>query len=956
MKNVYARTLSWIPSLWAFVVCLTTIVTPVQAQFYDTAVRPNLDWFELNTTHFRIIYHEGLDHVARRSAVILEEQYPRLQAIYGGKLSNFPVVINGYNDLANGYVTTGHFRMEIEAPPVSGSILNPVGADRLESLLTHELVHALQFSTKGGFGITRLMYAFSPDLARSNHGLTPPGFREGIAVHAETELLSGVAGRGNFAPFTNPFYANLGSENPWNLSQLLTPSPISRPLDRFYVGGYQFSDWLIREHDSTLVRKSLHRFAAFPYIGYAPYLWHATGKSMRTLYREFSEEAELRLKSLHENRHALPLSLFDHEKGSGDIMFSPKWMDDEHILIFGSWFNLESGFYSINAQNGLFSKIFASRIDENYRFDVDLDRKSILYSRYQPHPTHTDRFITDIFEFDPRFGSERRITRNQRVRSPLYVSDDTILALATIQSTHLPVWVDRETGDITPWEVISQAPESDLITVTDWTLSPDKLHLALVVVFNEQQGIWIQQLDETPNLDLSRQPDVHLPNATILNPTWTSDSTLWFSSGHTGIQQVYQFNPRTNSLIQRTNHPWNLTFPAISPDGSKLAVITQSQNDRILATIPTTSLNSIPISTPTRQLPTLSPSLIPNPYPTPTRYQTGAAWLKPRTILPWSTVMNSAGDFALGVSLHSSDVLRRNAYQADILFGNETLFYDINYRYSGFSPQLQFRAAQTPYDPGNPTFRPDIRFYGIEREYGLGVRYQHLIDHRNTANSFFVLPELLYRTSQIVVEDDSVPENNQTTPWIGSVRARLFSSFNYRLRSNIRSVTPVSGFQVFGQFDQDLTMIESIRSPFSGLRLGGYTYVQPFSSLNQTIRLGVQSVWQNRRGFNTISLIHDGFDESFVIPQDFMSASIRYTIPVGHPDTGGIMVPVFFERYYLVLFSETVLDHSFTKANSVLGAGLRGRVRIFYNVTIDIGLGYAIQPGKSGSETIVFDF
>jgi len=241
-------------------VAILMILTPgiSKAQIYDNAVRPNLEWNELKTEHFRIIYHEGLEDVARRSAIILEEQYPRLKAIYGGALSNFPVVINGYNDLANGYVTTGHFRMEIEAPPVAGSILNPVGADRLETLLTHELVHALQFSTKGGIGFTRLMYLFSPDLARSNHGLTPPGFREGIAVHAETELKSGVAGRGNFAPFTNPFFANLSSQNPWNLSQLLTPSPISRPSDRFYVGGYQFSDWLMRTHDSTLVRKSLH--------------------------------------------------------------------------------------------------------------------------------------------------------------------------------------------------------------------------------------------------------------------------------------------------------------------------------------------------------------------------------------------------------------------------------------------------------------------------------------------------------------------------------------------------------------------------------------------------------------------------------------------------------------------------------------------------------------------------
>lgn len=927
-----------------------------QAQIYDNAVRPNLEWSEINTEHFRIIYHEGLEHVARRSAHILEEQYPRLKSIYGGELSNFPVVINGYNDLANGYVTTGHFRMEIEAPPVAGSILNPVGADRLETLLTHELVHALQFSTKGGIGITRLMYLISPDLARSNHGLTPPGFREGIAVHAETELQAGVAGRGNFAPFTNPFYANLSSANPWNMSQLLTPSPISRPQDRFYVGGYQFSDWLMQTHDSTLVRKSLHRFATFPYIGYAPYLWHATGKSMKKLYREFSINASQRLSKLHSTRDSLSFAYFPHPKGEGDFMFAPVWMDSENILFYGSWYNLAPGFYNLNAKNGQFSLVYETRIDENYRFDVSSDRKSVLYSRYQPHPTHTARFITDIFEFDLNSNSERRITHNQRVRSPLYLSETTLFALATIQSSHLPVTIDKSSGELTPWVVRSPNPDADLITVTDWSLSPDNTQIAIVVVLNKQQGIWIQPVSDTMTLDLTRQPDVHLPNTTLLNPTWAPDATLWFSSGQSGIQQLYQYHPHTKSLYQRTNHLWNLTFPAISPDGSTLSVVTQSNNDRILATLPTTSLNSFPIPTPTRQLPTLTPSLIPSPHLTPTRYRTGAAWLKPRTVIPWATELNSDGDLALGVSLHSSDVLRRNSYQADILYGNNALFYDIQYRYSAFTPMLQLRAAQTPYDPGNPTNRDNIRFFGIEREYGLGFIYQNLIDHRSTANSFFIQPELLYRTSQITVEDDQFTQNNQTTPWIGSVRARVFTSFNYRLRSNIRSVTPVTGTQVYAQLDQDLTMLESDNSEFTGIRLGGFTYIQPIKSWNQTFRLGVQSVWQNRRGYNTLSLVHDGFDDTISIPEDFVSISARYTIPLGHPDTGSILIPAFLERYYLALFSETIIDHDFSTSSTVIGAGLRTRIRLFYNVTLDIGVGAAFQPSKSGSETIVFDF
>jgi hypothetical protein len=152
------------------------------AQVYDNAIRPNLVWFELETPHFRILYHEGYEETARRAGRLLESEYAEIQQLVGGNLERFPVIINGYNDLSNGYVTTFNFRMEVEAPPLNGKIMNPQTGGHLENLMAHELVHALQFSEHGGFGISRFLYIFSPDLGRSVHGFMAPGFMEGYAV------------------------------------------------------------------------------------------------------------------------------------------------------------------------------------------------------------------------------------------------------------------------------------------------------------------------------------------------------------------------------------------------------------------------------------------------------------------------------------------------------------------------------------------------------------------------------------------------------------------------------------------------------------------------------------------------------------------------------------------------------------------------------------------------------
>src|SRR5690606_13429045 len=98
-------------------------------------------------------------------------------------------------------------------------------------------------------------------------------------------------------------------------------------------------------------------------------------------------------------------------------------------------------------------------------------------------------------------------------------------------------------------------------------------------------------------------------------------------------------------------------------------------------------------------------------------------------------------------------------------------------------------------------------------------------------------------------------------------------------------------------------------------------------------------------------------DETDVVTgKGFMSASIRYVIPLGHPDTGSITIPVFLERYYLVLFSETLFAHHFRSSDTIAGFGARARIRLFYNMTLDIGLGVSFRPHRMGSETIVLDF
>lgn len=988
--------------------------SPVSAQFYDTFQRPHLTWYEIQTHHFRIIFHEGLEDVAMRSAHILETQYPILQNKIGGSLRKYPVVINGYNDMANGYVTTLHFRMEIEAPPIAGKILNPNAASRLESLLAHELVHALHFSELGNKGFTRFLAVFSPDIARSVHGLSPPGFREGLATHVESDLVPDKSGRGHFAPFTNQFYSNLHSSDRWNLSQMLTPSPVTRPGDRYYIAGYHFTRWLIESNDSTLVPKSLRTFANFPLLGYVPHMWYHTGKSPSKLYREFIQH-EL---NQHGHRDSGPGSTLDqitilntgtHADKNGHMVYYPHWIDDQTILYYGSFYNDRSGFFTYNLAESKEIPILRTRIDESFRFDIS--NGSLFWARYRPHLYHDNRYFTDIQHYHIPTEQLRLITKDSRVRQPV-ITESGILALQSRADQHIPVQIERE-------EIADLLPPSFDHTEIDFNIFDHRVNrvngrIAAIATVQAKTGIYISRSAHAyPNFSLP--PDIYFDGSMLFDLHWSPDGKyLLFTSDRLGVVHIYAFNTMNQELRQLTSGVENTMEPSISPDMDRMALVLLRNNLRHLSVLPFDPDSGILISpkywkydqpltfsklketrisefmdSDSDQPLTINetkdtgkygvtdfgydhplssdssdddhfPYTIPSasdPYSIQP-YSTGITWLKPRTIVPVSSSLGSDGSQSFGISMHSSDVLRKNAYAFDVQYGRDRIFYDLNYRYSGIFPTTQFRANHTPYNPGNLVNRDGLTFFGEEREFGVSTPIRLNLDHHNSTNQLLLQPEILYRSSRIIVDDSHQPANNQTTDWSGSTRFRWFGVYNYRLRQHLRSVDPVSGLIFFNQTDIDLKTFNSSRRAFKGSRTGLYMYTSPWPSQNHTLRLGLMSVFQNRFGYNTLNMLHDGFGyDGFTLnDKNFQIFSTRYLIPIGHPDSGSILIPAFLERYYLAIFTESIFSGTFDHHESIVGMGLRARVRVFYNLTLDLGIGISINPIRSGSETIVLDF
>ena len=924
-------------------IAITLFVMPVVtfAQVY----RPPLKWYQLHTSHFHVIYHQGEETTAKAAASILEDQYLNADSLTGGSLHNFPVILNGYNDLSNGFVSPLLFRMEVETPAMKGKTLNPRTGGWLENVFPHELVHAMQFSVLPWPGVSGFVRLFSPDGARSLQANIVAGFDEGLAVYNESNVRPGIGGRGNYAMFTNYFRATLDGSHPWAMGQLLGISGQTRPYDRHYIGGYQYVQWLESKYGKKTVRDVIDFDSRWPFMGLGVAVWAKTKTWPGHLYHEFERDKKRDEQARLDSINALgtsqnkPISLpFD-----GPEIRRPLWLND-HILIFhASFYNGKSGFYTYDLDNSKLHRIITSGSVGDYSYDLNTKRNKLVFANYRLSPFYTNDYKMDIYELDIPSGSTDRITTKKRVYAPVF-KGDSLWALQTDQQSAR--WVDISAKGITR-SLLDIKPN----TIT--AISPNPVNTGLTAVVanrNGIQAIWFVKGDNRQHVKQD-PPDVAFHNASIFDPSWSPDGTkILFSCDRGGTMNVYSYNLELKKIWQLTNSKFNAFEASYSPDGKKIAYIRQVGSNRVPVVINNDLSNRIEVannnnsSAINKRMNTerLADQWNGGGSQLQTQpYHTGLSWIKPRAVVPYFSDHSLLG-YRWGAYLASSDMLQRNYYLAEFSTSNNKLWYDVNYRFTGFYPGFSLRAYHKTisdvyfYKNKNTSF-----YYTIEMQgYSASIPIPIVLEQNIRYSSLYFEPKIEYERLR------AIDSNGPRGPWDHATTGDLYGSFNWHLQQNIRDSQPNSGAVLFTETKFDLnTSFPNKRYAF---RTGIYQYVAPLSLLNQSLRLGL--IYQTQTGFglfSTSDLVSDGFrGYPLTGVKNALSFQTRYTIPIVTPDNGGFLIPLYIQQIYGTLFTNTVtnLDNKnvLKTSRSIYGVGLHF-VTGLSNLRIDIGFGLAYE-------------
>ncbi len=629
------------------------------AQPYD----PGYRWRTIETPHFQVHFHQGLEVLAQRAAREAERAHARLAPRLGySPGQRTQLVLSDDTDAANGSATPLPYNtIRIYAvPPESGSVLNDE-RDWLEAVITHEYVHILHLDNIGG--LPAVVNAIFGKIWPPN-ALTPGWMVEGLAVAHEAPAGSG-AGRNDSALF-DMYLRALVVEPPGfpTLAQASNPYLEWPRGNVSYLLGGRFMAWLERRSGPEAMRGFLADQGSriWPWApSWASERWF--GAELPPLWDQFTGELARHYAAQLDEVRRRPVTRPAPLTERGGTIERPRWLPDGSGLAY-----VDRG---LDERAGL-RRVSRSGEDLGRGLVVDMDGTFALRSARQAIVAKGQvwrefRLYTDLYLADLDAGTDLRLTDGERATDPALTPgglDVVYVAQAGAGQQSLR----RRPVEGGPAETLLQLPGVQLY---EPAVSPDGARIALSVQREGRRDLVI--------LEAGQVRDVTSDDALDRAPAWTPDGRwLLFCSDRGGLYNLYAWEVATGAIRQVTNSETGALEPAPSPDGATLAFVTYSRRGHDLASIPfnpATWLDPIP-----------PPPAVAPPVPAPGADLVERPYSAAATVLPtfWLPILGfSDAGSTFGLFTSGFDVLALHAWQASVSGSTQTQAVDYALSYVG---------------------------------------------------------------------------------------------------------------------------------------------------------------------------------------------------------------------------------------------------------------------------------
>ncbi len=516
---------------------------------------PGLDWRQIRTERFKVIFPAAITGEAQRAANTLEHIYGPVSKTLRGPQKPMDVVLVNQSTQANGFVSLAPRRsVWFSTPPQNARLLS---GDWYQLLAVHEMRHVVQFDRMRR-GFVRLASLFFGEQGYAMAWLlVPPWFWEGDAVGVETAL--GEAGRGRMPRFDlhirslllagrrySYYKAHHGSYRDWYPSHY----PLGYFMTTYVKRRYGPEKW-----DKVLGSTTRWAFLVptFPFSFSFALRQHTGASAARTYERTMDELTEL-WQTQQEDLSTTPLRVLAGQSRQG------VWTNYSypHLLADGSVLASKSGL----ADPPALVRLHPDGREERLRFYQSLGgiRASggkAAWNRSTPDRRWGYRSYSDVVVLDTDSGRMRQLTHEAKLFAPAPSPDGGRLAAIEFGPDLRCHLVLLETASGAEQARFS-APAGVFWRTPAW--SEDGRHIA--VVRQDERGNTLERIDPGDGRGEIVLPHTH---ANIGWPVFWG-SYLLFDAPYSGIDNIHAVHLPSGARYQVTSRPLAATRAAVAGD------------------------------------------------------------------------------------------------------------------------------------------------------------------------------------------------------------------------------------------------------------------------------------------------------------------------------------------------------------------------------------------------------
>ncbi|MBI1743866.1 PD40 domain-containing protein [Candidatus Acetothermia bacterium] len=565
-------------------------------QFLD--LDPQLKWQIIETDHFRIIYHPGLDNVAQEAAKVCEDAYKYWEVELKYKVDvKTSILLADTADFAVG--AANPFGPVIIAGVSEARTfnewINSANLSPLDDVLYHEFGHVVDL--RKVHGIPALLRSILGSIIVPN-AAKPTWFVEGIPISAE--LRRSGASRANAsrgAMYFRTYFMNEWKGLP-SLGQMAVeynrkdwPSP--------YMLHHDFGAWTLRfiaekygadkiEVIDKIQGESLISTLTLGFLNdFGAVMEKALGIPVSKFREEFkawlkdqftAQIEKVKTEGVTQSKKISPHYYWNNE---------PAWSPDGKMIAYYHYDPKRVAGIRVMSADGKDDRSLVSIPLELPFFRPPFwaatptwspDGSKLLYSRMR---IYRQRYIYgDIYLYDMKTKHEQRLTREARAYNPVFTPDGKSIVFAQQQwgeKTPRLALYNLETKEI---KVLHEFSENELLDSI--AVSPDGKTIAFSLwKIGGYQDIYTMPIEggEPAALTQDKFGDY--------DPSYSPDgSYILFSSNRDGIDNLYAYKLSDGTLNKITNVLTGAFAPEASPDGKQIAFVSYSLEGYEIHTMP----------------------------------------------------------------------------------------------------------------------------------------------------------------------------------------------------------------------------------------------------------------------------------------------------------------------------------------------------------------------------------